>query len=114
VIGFSVGNIIFGMLDQDKIIKDDIAAFIDKEYLLMLLVYFPCFSVATAVQDADNILTNKSYKYTISRYSTTAPNEPSIDTLKFIGMTDQTYLFTDLKNYKILFIKTDSLILQTR
>jgi hypothetical protein len=102
------------MFNEDKLISNDIGAYVDKEYLLMLLVYFPCFSIATAVQDADNILTNKSYKYTSTRYTTTATNEPNLDTLKFIGMTEQTYLFTNLKNDKIFFIKTDSLILQTR
>ncbi len=113
-LAFAVGNILSGLLDHNKLLNDDISVYVDKEFLLMLLIYLPCFSIATAAQDAEKILSNKSYKYTIIKSSNVCATEINIDTLKFIGMTEQTFLFTDLKNRKIHFIKSDSLVLEAK
>jgi hypothetical protein len=114
LVAFAFGNILFGLLDTERLISKEIEVYIDKEFLLMLLIYLPCFSIATAIQDAYKIITNKSYKYSVTKSNNTDNSGTNNDTLKFIGMSEQNFLFTDLKNQKIYFIKSDSLVLQKK
>lgn len=114
IAAYMVANLIYMVVNVDKIFDRSFNTYFDKSLLFMVMLYFPAFSIATAAQDADTILSNKSYKYSINQ-STIAPNNILIkDTIKFIGLTDDNFIFTDLKNSKIIFLKKDSMTLYTK
>lgn len=111
IVAYLIASLIYIVVNVDKIFDKSFNTYFDKSLLFLIMLYFPAFSLATAAQDADAILSNKSYKYSINA-NTIVPNNILIrDTIKFIGLTDDNFIFTDLKNSKIIFLKKDSMTL---
>jgi len=114
LIAFAIGNAFCGVIDFDMLINNDIGKYIDKEFLVMLLVYLPLFSGATAFQNALNIRDNRSYKYSTVNNNSDCTTILKVDTIKLIGMTEERFIFTDINNEKIYFIKSDTMVLHTK
>ena len=111
LIAFLSANLVYMVVNIDKIFDKSFNTYFDKELLFMIMLYFPAFSIGTAAQNADAILSSKSYKYSINHNLIPAKNIFISDTLKFIGLTEDNFIFTDLKNAKIIFLKKDSMTL---
>jgi hypothetical protein len=95
--------LIYIITDINWVFASDFNPVFDKRFLLMLLIYFPCITISEAFGDANKILENKSFSYTIVQSS------KKIDTLKFIGLSNELFIFTTLKNEKNVFIKSDTI-----
>jgi hypothetical protein len=74
-----------------------------------LIVFIPVIAFYTGKYKSELIYQNLEYKYCIN-INTNPQITPQIlsDTLKFIGITEKHFLFTDLKNSKIIFLKSDN------
>ena len=111
IFAFSIANLFFIGVNIDTIFDKSFVTYFDKSFIFMSMLYFPMFSIATAAQDAEAILNNKSYKYSINASTISSNNTIIKDTIKFIGLTSDNFIFTDLKNSKIIFFKKDTMTL---
>lgn len=79
-----------------------------RRLIIDLIVFFPVVSYYTGKYNSEQIYQNLKYKYSITTITDPTTNlNTSSDTLKFIGKTESHFAFTDLKNAKILFVKSD-------
>ncbi len=82
-----------------------------RRLVIDLIVFFPVVSYYTGKYNSEQIYQNLKYKYSISTKISPTTNlttsSYSSDTLKFVGNTEKHFVFTDLKNSKIFFIKAD-------
>lgn len=75
---------------------------------IFFIVALPIISYYSGKYDSAEIFQNLKYKYTLNVGQ--PPNlVQSIDTLKFLGVTDKNYIYTDLKNSKIILLKSDNI-----
>lgn len=70
-----------------------------------LMFYLPVFAFSIGKFNSELIYTNEKYKYTIIQNS----GKNQSDTLKLLGTTEKHFIFSDLKNTKELFLKSDNL-----
>jgi hypothetical protein len=75
-----------------------------------LIVFIPVVAYYTGKYKSELIYQNLQYKYSINTNidSNMISSTPS-DTLKFIGNTEKHFVYTDLNNSKIFFIKSDNI-----
>jgi hypothetical protein len=75
-----------------------------------LIVFIPVVAYYTGKYKSELIYQNLQYKYSINAdiYHNIIRSTSS-DTLKFIGNTEKHFVFTDLNNSKIFFIKSDNI-----
>lgn len=106
IILFMLGNLFYIFIKEDVIFSAEFKPHFQKSFLLMFMIYFPCFSIGAALEDADKIQDNKHYLYTVSK---TFTNTLSPDTLKLLGTTDEYFIFLSLDNKKRVFIKSDTI-----
>ena len=79
-----------------------------RRLIIDLIVFIPIVSYYTGKYRSEQIYQNLKYLYTVKTFSKSTTNPVALyDTLKFIGNTEKHFVFTDLKNSKILFIKSD-------
>lgn len=79
-----------------------------RRFTICITVAIPLVSYYSGKYDSAEIYQNLKYKYTLNVGQT--PNlVQSIDTLKFLGVTDKNYIYTDLKNSKIILLKSDNI-----
>ena len=117
IIATSIGGVIFVLVDPKYVFAEDLKLPIKRDILLMAIIYLPCYSISIAVQDANDIIKNKSYKYTVRIYNSktlTDRDTLKLDTLKFVGITEKNFVFTDMKNDKVYFMKQDSMVLSKK
>ena len=74
-----------------------------------MLIYFPLNSVATALSDSNRILNNSKYMYSLKNGKSKNDNYIKKDTLKLIGINNDNFIFIDLKNESVYFIKSDTI-----
>ena len=75
-----------------------------------LIVFIPVVAYYTGKYQSELVYQNLEYKYTTKVISVNnTPRKTSSDTLKFIGHTESSFVFTDLKNSKTLYIKSDNI-----
>lgn len=75
-----------------------------------LIVFIPVVSYYTGKYKSELIYQNSQYKYSINtNIDSTIIRNTSPDTLKFIGNTEKHFVFTDLNNAKVFFIKSDNI-----
>ena len=75
-----------------------------------LIVFIPVVAYYTGKYKSELIHQNLQYKYSINTHiDSTVIRDTSSDTLKFIGNTENHFVFTDLNNVKIFFIKSDNI-----
>ena len=123
-------NIIIEWINVDVIFDKEFKIKIHKKIIIYMILYFPISTIGTAIVDSTNIYYNKDYMYSliitkniqhktcnksdkrkdnISGEKKYFLNESTIDTLKFLGRNNDSFIFTDLKNMKIFFIKNDTI-----
>ena len=74
-----------------------------------LIVFIPVVAYYTGKYKSELIYQNLQYKYSINAdLDNNIIRSTSSDTLKFIGNTEKHFVFTDLSNSKIFFIKSDN------
>lgn len=105
----TVGLILYSITDVDFVFAKDFNPKLDKKFLLMMMIYFPFISAAEAFTDAYRIIENKSYQF-IKVPQAISANADS-DTLKLIGIANERFIFINIKNEKIYFIKSDTIVL---
>lgn len=113
-LSFFLSLVLASFIDIDLIFSSSYQTKFDKNYLLLLLIYFPLNSIGTAFDDSYLILMNKEYKYSIGKISERKDVLNNTDTLKFLGKNDEYFIFTDLSNSKTFFIKSDTVTLINR
>lgn len=75
-----------------------------------LIVFIPVVAFYSGKYKAEIIYQNLEYKYIISGNKNPKINLNSVsEKLKFIGNTEKHFVFTDLKNSKIIFFKSDNI-----
>jgi hypothetical protein len=108
---------------------------INKDLLLIIIIYLPLNLISTAITKSNNIYQNKDFMYTkIKAYTTNGSNSKNLknndtinsqinnhefkntrfDTLKLLGRDNDFFIFTDLKNINIYFIKNDTIELKKK
>ena len=81
-----------------------------RRFAIDLIVFIPVVAFYTGKYKSQLIYQNLQYKYSINAHiDKTIIRSTSSDTLKFIGNTEKHFVFTDLKNEKVLFIKSDNI-----
>jgi hypothetical protein len=103
------GMILYIFTDINFIFAKDFNPKLDKRFLLMVMIYFPLICIAEAFADGDKIINNKAYKFAIISQNTETTK--TSDTLKLVGISNEKFIFTNLKNEIIYFIKSDTIIL---
>jgi hypothetical protein len=82
-----------------------------RRLVIDLIVFIPIVSYYTGKYRSEQVYQNLKYKYSIKTNinptTSLTTSSYSLDTLKFVGNTDKHFVFTDLKNSKILFVKSD-------
>lgn len=79
-----------------------------RRFVIDLIVFLPVFSYCAGKFQSKTIQQNLKYKYTITaNNSATRSLTTSSDTLKLLGNAEKHFIFSDLKNSKIFFIKSD-------
>jgi len=82
-----------------------------RRLVIDLIVFIPIVSYYTGKYKSQQIYQNLKYKYSVSTKispTTNLTTSPyTSDTLKFVGNTEKHFVFSDLKNSKILFVKSD-------
>lgn len=79
-----------------------------RRLVIDLIVFLPIVSYYTGRYNSEEIYQNLKYKYSVTTITNPTTNlSESSDTLKFIGKTENHFVFTDLKNVKIVFVKSD-------
>jgi hypothetical protein len=121
-------SIIIEWINVDVIFDKEFKITINKNIIIYMILYLPLGTIGTAIVDSTNIYSNKEYMYSliisktiqhktcdkspkhdISREKNHFLNECKIDTLKYLGRNNDSFIFTDLKNIKIFFIKNDTI-----
>jgi hypothetical protein len=98
-------------LDENFVFDPLFITKFSKTFLILLLLHYPLLSIAIAIDDANEIIDNKHYNFVVFPNKT----KPSIeDTLKLITRIDNTYVMTDFKNSKNIFLKSDSIVIFRR
>lgn len=103
LIGIFYGICIFF---QDKIFDLSFKTTLSKRIIILIFVPLPLISSYIGHRDAKQILDNSNFQFT------TIPSEinpPIKDTLKFIGISNDKYVFINFNNSKVYFIKSDTL-----
>ena len=122
--------IIIEWINVDVIFDKEFKITINKKIIIYMILYFPLSTIGTAIVDSTNIYSNKEYMYSLiiknntqhktvnitdkrkdhlSREKRYSLNEYKIDTIKYLGRNNDSFIFTDLKNIKIFFIKNDTI-----
>jgi hypothetical protein len=122
--------IIIDWINFDVIFDKEFKIKINKKIIIYMILYFPMSTIGTAIVDSKNIYSNKEYMYSLiitkniqhktcnktnKRKDHLSPekiyslNESKIDTIKYLGRNNDSFIFTDLKNIKIFFIKNDTI-----
>lgn len=97
------------LLTNNNFLSNQFSSETLRRFAIDIIVAFPVFSYCAGKVEATKIFENISYKYCIQSKVGIAPNQPMmLDTLKYIGNTDKHFVFTDLKNSKVIFVKSDS------
>jgi hypothetical protein len=74
-----------------------------------LIVFIPVVAYYTGKYKSEIIYKNLQYKYSINKkIGNSIIRSKSSDTLKFIGNTEKHFVFADLNNTKVLFVKSDN------
>ncbi len=108
-LAFIIGMLVNGLLNEDWVFDKQYQPKISKDVIVMVMVLFPLLSAGIALDRANEISSNKFYYYITSENHST--NSTTLDTMKLIGESEKTFIFTDMKNKKTLFLKKDSLVL---
>ncbi len=106
---FFLSLIIIDWIKVDYVFEKSFKTFINKEICLLMLIYFPLNSVATALSDSNRILNNSKYMYSLKNGKSKNDNYIKKDTLKLIGINNDNFIFIDLKNESVYFIKSDTI-----
>lgn len=101
-----IGGSLIEFVNINFLFAKDFNTRINKKIILLVLIYFPCFSAIIAFDNAMSILDNKSYKYLVRK-----GEFKNQDTLKFIGITEKNFVFTDMGNKNLYFLQQDSMTL---
>ena len=81
-----------------------------RRLVIDLIIFIPVVSFYTGKYKSEIIYQNLQYKYSINTHiDSTIIRNTSSDTLKFIGNTEKHFIFSDLKNTKTFFIKSDNI-----
>jgi len=92
-------------LDTTGIWSDVFPSYKVRLVVFELLFYLPVFAFSIGKYNSELILDNKKYKYTVRQNIEINQS----DTLKFLGTTENHFIFSDLKNTRTLFLKSDNL-----
>lgn len=106
---FFLSLIIVDWIEEDYIFEKSFKTIINKEICLLMLISFPLNSIGTALSDSSDILNNSKYMYSVKIDNLKNDCSVKIDTMKLIGINNDNFIFTDLKNEKIYFIKNDTI-----
>lgn len=122
--------IIIEWINVDVIFDKEFKITINKKIIIYMILYFPLSTIGTAIVDSTNIYSNKEYMYSLiitkniqhktcnksdirkdllSGEKKYFLNGSKIDTIKYLGRNNDSFIFTDLKNMKIFFIKNDTI-----
>ena len=93
----------------DKLFDKSFPTLINKRAILVLVCTMPLVSIYSGYHDSRKILKNQEYTYSIINAKTINSKN---DTIKLIGISDNSFVFTSLQNDKVFFIKKDSIELQ--
>jgi len=93
----------------DKLFDKSFPTLINKRAILVLVCTMPLISIYSAYHDSRKILKNQEYTYSIINAKTINSKN---DTIKLIGLSDNSFVFTSMTNDKVFFIKNDSIQLQ--
>ncbi|MEO6136975.1 MAG: hypothetical protein ABIP35_17610 [Ginsengibacter sp.] len=75
-----------------------------------LIVFIPVVAYYTGKYKSELIYQNLQYKYSVNTHiDNNILRNSSSDTLKFVGNTEKHFVFTDLNNIRIYFIKSDNI-----
>ena len=96
-------------LFSDKIFDKSFSTLVSKRAILITFCTMPLISIYTGYHDSLKILNNQEYAYSV--IIAKAINSQN-DTIKLIGISENSFVFTSMKNDKVFFIKKDSIQLQ--
>lgn len=111
VIAFFLGNIIYSLIDEDKVFSIHFRPTISKDFLWMFIIYMPCVSISTALDDSRNVLNNNNYQFTVVNDST---KNLCNDTLKLIGVTNEYFVFSNARNTSTFYLKPENLKIESK
>jgi hypothetical protein len=111
LISFVLGSMAYAYINGDMLFAKSFKPVLNKELLLMFMIYFPIFSTATGLEEAEDISCNYNYQYMIARNSTT---HTASDTLKYLGKADDYFIFVTVDNEKQVYIKADTIVLERK
>lgn len=107
-LSFFLALIIASFINIDFVFSSDFQPKLNKEFLLLLIIYFPLNSIGIGFDDSYSIFKNKHYQYSIKKADKISNR---FDTIKLLGKNDGYFIFTDFGNSKIFFIKSDTITL---
>jgi hypothetical protein len=81
-----------------------------RKYIIDLIVFIPVVSYYTGKYESEVIYQNLKYKYCVNvKIDTSNKLSTTNDTIKFIGNMEKYFVFSDFKNSRIIFIKSDKI-----
>lgn len=125
--------IIIPFINRNFIFDTSFNVNINKDLLLIIIIYLPLNLIGTAITNSNNIYHNREFMYSSIEKCTKSSthnlkNNDTInshvnshdyiitrfDTIKLLGRDNDFFIFTDLKNIKIYFIKNDTIELKKK
>lgn len=97
-------------LSNNNFLKDQFPSERARRLAIDLIVFIPVVAFYTGKYKSQLIYQNLQYKYSIkANTDNNTIRSTSSDTLKFIGNTEKHFVFTDFKNTKTLFVKSENI-----
>jgi hypothetical protein len=111
---YLIGDVLLNFVKEDFVFHKEFQPVFDKLPIMMLMIYFFLFSISFAYRDAYDIIKNKSYKYYTLQTQNPLIKIQKLDTMKLLGITEKGFVFINMGNDKITFIKADTISLNIK
>lgn len=111
LIGFALFHAIFPavFLTNNGFLKGQFTSERVRRLVIDLIVFIPVAAYFTGKYKSELVSQNLQYKFSVITHPENPFNCASNDTLKFVGNTEKHFVFTDLNNTKVLFVKSDKI-----
>lgn len=109
IFGFIIATFISATFSNKKIFIKHFTSYLTYLIFIDLIIFLPIFSFYIGKYESYQIKENVKYKYAINKSPSPSNNLIINDTIKFIGKTENHFIFTDMKNKSNIFLKLDKI-----